>query len=192
MWSGISLGMRPANERHHYYVTILFIGWPKLIPVCYLLWVHESDLCSSLLSHPSIVHHCRRLCRHSLRRRCGPQILVDTINFNNFCDGFHSHFWHDYWPWPIDYLIRFGWFLSWPLPSIVKVKYGICYISAKNGPIATKRKANISIDLWNVTYGFDLDPDPDLWIFKVKCDLDLWPHTRPWPWIAVSQNGRAS
>ena len=26
-----------------------------------------------------------------------------------------------------------------------KVKYGICYISAKNGPIATKWKANISI-----------------------------------------------
>ena len=28
-----------------------------------------------------------------------------------------------------------------------KVKYGICYISAKNDPIATKRKANISIEL---------------------------------------------
>ena len=28
-----------------------------------------------------------------------------------------------------------------------KVKYKICYISAKNGPIATKLKANISIEL---------------------------------------------
>ena len=27
-----------------------------------------------------------------------------------------------------------------------KVKYRICYISAKNGPIATKQKANISIE----------------------------------------------
>ena len=23
----------------------------------------------------------------------------------------------------------------------------------------------------------------DLWILKVKCDLDLWPHRWPWPWI---------
>ena len=25
----------------------------------------------------------------------------------------------------------------------------------------------------------------DLWIFKVKCDLDLWPHTWPSPWIFI-------
>ena len=44
---------------------------------------------------------------------------------------------------------------------------------------ATKRKANISIELQasKATNGFDLDPDLELWIFKVKCDLDLWPHT---------------
>ena len=61
----------------------------------------------------------------------------------------------------------------------------LCYISAKNGPIATKQKANIPIELQasNVTNGFDLDHDLDLWILKVKCDLDLWPHTWPWPWI---------
>ena len=28
-----------------------------------------------------------------------------------------------------------------------KVTYGICYISAKNGPIATKRKANRSTEI---------------------------------------------
>ena len=28
-----------------------------------------------------------------------------------------------------------------------KVKYGICYISAKNGPTDTKQKANILIEL---------------------------------------------
>ena len=70
---------------------------------------------------------------------------------------------HQVWPWP------------WPWPRIFKVKYGICYIATKSGPIVTKRKAN-----------------SHLWIFKVKCDLDLWPHTGPWPWIAVSQNGRAN
>ena len=42
---------------------------------------------------------------------------------------------HRVWPWP------------WPWPWIFKVKYRICYISAKNGPIATKRKANILIEL---------------------------------------------
>ena len=74
---------------------------------------------------------------------------------------------HQVWPWP------------WPWPWIFKVKYGISYISAKSGPIAAKWKANISIELRasNVTNGFDLD----LWILKVKCDFDLWPHT--WPWI---------
>ena len=49
----------------------------------------------------------------------------------------------------------------WPWPSIFQVKYGICYISAKNGAIATKHKANITIDLKasNVTFGFDLGPE---------------------------------
>ena len=42
--------------------------------------------------------------------------------------------------------------------------YGICYISAKNGPIATKQKAYTSIEIWasNVTYTFDLGHDLDL------------------------------
>ena len=39
------------------------------------------------------------------------------------------------WPWP------------WPWLWIVMIKYLICYISAKNSLIATKRKTNISIEL---------------------------------------------
>ena len=125
--------------------------------------------------------------------------------------GFLS-FWHDCWPWPVDYLIRFwsifvvtltyifqgqiwnllyisqkwsdcretkskhiNWTLGlkcdhriwpwpWPWPWIFKVKYRICYISAKNGPIATKRK---HID----------------WILGLKCDHWVWPWPWPWPWI---------
>ena len=59
---------------------------------------------------------------------------------------------HRVWPWP------------WPWPWRFKVKYGICYISAKNGAIATKRKANISINVnaSNVTIEFDLGHDLDL------------------------------
>ena len=62
----------------------------------------------------------------------------------------------------------------WPWPWIFKVKYGICYISTKSGPIATKQNVNILIELQasNVTNGFDLGHDLDIWIFKVKCDLD--------------------
>ena len=73
---------------------------------------------------------------------------------------------HQVWPWP------------WPWPWIFKVKYGISYISAKSGLIATKPKANISIELQasNVTNGFDLGHNLDLWNWKVKRDLDLWPH----------------
>ena len=69
---------------------------------------------------------------------------------------------HWVWPWP------------WPWYWIFKVKYGISYISAKNSQIATKWKANISIELQasNVTNGFDLGHDLDIRIFKVKCDLD--------------------
>ena len=54
--------------------------------------------------------------------------------------------------------------LTMTLTWIFKVKYGICYISTKNGPIAMKRKANISIELQgsNVTIGFDLGHDLDL------------------------------
>ena len=80
---------------------------------------------------------------------------------------------HRVWPWP------------WPWPWIFEVKYGISCISAKSGPIATKRKANILIEIQasNVTNGFDLDHSLDLWILKVKHDLHLWPHTWPWPWI---------
>ena len=53
---------------------------------------------------------------------------------------------------------------TWPWPWLFKVKYGICYISAKNGAIATKRKANISIDVKasNVTIEFALGHDLDL------------------------------
>ena len=42
--------------------------------------------------------------------------------------------------------------------GIFKVNYGICYTSAKNGPIAKKRKANIAIELEasNVTIRFGI------------------------------------
>ena len=46
-----------------------------------------------------------------------------------------------------------------------------------------KKRTLIGFQASNVTNGFDLVHDLDLWVFKVKCDLYLWPHTWPWPWI---------
>ena len=34
-----------------------------------------------------------------------------------------------------------------------------------------------------MTIRFDLGNDLDLWIFKIKCDLDLWPYAWCWPRI---------
>ena len=62
--------------------------------------------------------------------------------------------------WTLD----FGRFSLWPWPWIFKVKYGICFISAENGPIDTKLKANLLFVLQalNVTMRFDLGHDLDL------------------------------
>ena len=103
---------------------------------------------------------------------------------------------HQVWPWP------------WPWPWTSK--YRICYISAENGPIAMKRKANISIQIKasNVSIRFDIDHDLDLvfsrsnmefaisqlkwsdchemiskhidWTPGLKCDQWVW--LWPWPW----------
>ena len=67
--------------------------------------------------------------------------------------------------WPSDLT------LAVTLTLNLKVKYEICYISTKCGPIATKQKANILI--WTLGLkcdnGFDLGHDIDIWIFKVIC-----------------------
>ena len=70
---------------------------------------------------------------------------------------------HQVWPWP------------WPWPWIFKVKYRIEYISAKNGVIATKRKANIWIDLKtsNMTIRFDLGHDLDLEFSRSNMELAI-------------------
>ena len=58
---------------------------------------------------------------------------------------------HRLWPWP------------WPWPWIFKVKYGICYISAKKLVNCHETKSK-HID----------------WTLGLKCDHWVWPW--PWPW----------
>ena len=102
-----------------------------------------------------------------------PQILVHAITFEQIF-RFLS-FWHIFGPWPIDYLIIFGRFSSWPWHWIFEVKNGICYISAKNGSIATKQQVNTSIELYasNVTIGFDFDHDFDLEFSKSNMEFAI-------------------
>ena len=69
----------------------------------------------------------------------------------------------------------------WPWPWLIKVKYGICYISAKNGAIATKRKANISIDvLGHVEFAISLPkmiqlPRNEKQTYRLNPKNQMWP-----------------
>ena len=45
-----------------------------------------------------------------------------------------------------------------------RVKYGFCYISAKNGSIGTEN--------WHID-----------WMLGLKCDHRVWPWSWPWPWL---------
>ena len=118
----------------------------------------------SLLSHPSILGVTLCFCTGSYAAAAAA--AADSCSRDNFWTTFGISFIFGTIVGPdlqITWL-HFRRFSSWPLPRFFKVKYGICYISAKNGPIATKRKANIAIELWgsNVTSGFDLGHDLDL------------------------------
>ena len=80
---------------------------------------------------------------------------------------------HRVWPWP------------WNWPWMLKVKYRICYISAKNGPIATKRNTTISIELkaWNVTIKFDLGHNLDLEFLMSNMEFPISQLQLVWlPW----------
>ena len=106
------------------------------------------------------------LYRFVRRRRAPPPPAADSCPCDNFWTTFWIYFIFGTIVCPdlqITWL-DFGPFSSRLWPWIFKVKYGICYISAKNGPIVTKRKPNISIELLgsNVTIRFDLGHDLDL------------------------------
>ena len=81
---------------------------------------------------------------------------------HKWCDRLETKSKHINWSQGINYDHRVWLCPAWPW--IFKVKYGICYISAKNVLVVTKRKANISIELYasNATIRFDLGHDIDL------------------------------
>ena len=94
----------------------------------------------------------------------------------------------------------------------------ICCVSAKNCPIASKQKPNISIELLSFECDHRIWPWPWPWIFKVKyeihyilaqkwsdcheinskhvnwilclkCNHRIWPWLWPWPWIFKVRHG---
>ena len=73
----------------------------------------------------------------------------------------------------------FGRFLLWPWPRIVLVKYGICYIYAKNGSLNEKQtyRLNSRPEIWP---SFWLWPWPWPWNFKVNYEI----------WCISAKNGR--
>ena len=89
---------------------------------------------------------------------------------------------HQFWPW------------------IFKVKYGISYISAKRGPIATNRKQTYRLNsrpqMWPMGLNLTITLTFEFWRLTVTLSFD---HTHDldhgFSWsnfeIAVSQNGRA-
>ena len=105
--------------------------------------------------------YCR--CRHCWSRS---QMLVHVITlqqpFNNFLD--FLYIWHNYWPWPIDYLVKFWsiFVLSLTL-NFQSQLWDLLYLS-QNGSIPPKWKANILIELntSNVTIKFYIGHDLDL------------------------------
>ena len=111
--------------------------------------------------HRFVRHRRRCRSRHRRRRRRRPQSLVHAITFEQHF-GFLS-IWHDCWPWPIDYLIRF-WsiFIVTLTLNFEGQIWNLLYLSQKWSN-CHKTKANTSIELLasNVTIGFDLGHDFD-------------------------------
>ena len=88
---------------------------------------------------------------------------------------------HQILPWP------------WPLPLIFKIKYWICYISAKNFPIAMKHKANILFNLkaTSVAIRFHIGHELDLEFSRSNMEFTVSQpkmaqlprnEKRPWTW----------
>ena len=145
----------PQNEKQTYRLNSRPQMWPSALTLAMTLTLmFQGQICNLLYLSPEWSD-----CHGTKSKHIG-----GTLGLK--CD-------HQVWPWP------------WAWPWIFKVKYGICYILTKKSQITTKRKANISNELQasNVTNGFDLGNDLDLWIFKAKCDLDLWPYAWCWPKI---------
>ena len=107
---------------------------------------HSNQHCQLLLSHPGIPGVTWCFCTGSYATAATAGCRFFWITFEQLF-GFLSFLAQLLALNSINYLIRFWSIFLWPWPRFFKVNYVICYILAKNGPIATKRKANILIEL---------------------------------------------
>ena len=101
------------------------------------------------------------------------------------------------------------WPCTWHWPWIFKIKYGICYISAKNGRLKSRSQIwpmglilamiltcrrdltlNFQGQIWNLLYLHQKCPDCHKtkslcihWTLGLKCDNRVWPWPWHWSWI---------
>ena len=97
-----------------------------------------------------------------------PETFVHTITSERLF-GFLSFFWQDWWPWPIDYVIRVWSIFDVTLTLKFQGQIWNFLYPSKNGRIAAKRKASISIEL-----------------YCHKCDHRIWPWL--WPCLKLSRS----
>ena len=104
----------------------------------------------------------------------GRRLLSARWILNNFLDFFH--FWHNCWPWPIDYLIRFWSIFVVTLTLNFQGQiWNMLYLSQKWSDCHETKSKHID------------------WTLGLKCDYRVWPWPWPWPLIFISaQNGPIS
>ena len=99
------------------------------------------------------------------RHRRRPLILVHSKTFEQLF-GFLWFIRHDYWPWPIDYVIRFWSIFVVTLTLNFQGQiWSLLYLSQK-----------LSNCHWTKTKYSD-------WNLGFKCDHRVWPWPWHWPWI---------
>ena len=147
----------PRNEKQTYGLNSVPQMWPSGLTLGMTLTLNfhgETEIATSqpnMDRFPPNIEQTRRLtwghqmCGHDLdleSSRSNTGFAISQLKWSNCHETKSKHIdWtqglkrdHYRWPW------------TWPWPLFFKVKYVICCFSAQNGPIATKREANISIE----------------------------------------------
>ena len=105
-----------------------------------------------------------------LVRMPAPPLAVDFCSRDNFWTTFwfldFFYFWHDCWPWPVDYLIRFWSIFVVSLTlNFQGQTCNLLYISQKWSDCHKMKNRHID------------------WTLGLKCDYQFWAWPWTWPWI---------
>ena len=159
-----SLFFWPSLPNHYTHDLAVRYDLSGRLPIC--IWLIKSP--------PYTGGDFMFLCRYVRCSRCRhrwPQNLVHVIILNNFLDFFH--FWHDCWPWPIDYLIWFWSIFVMTLTLNFQGQIGNLLYLSQNwfGCHETKNK---HID-WTPGLKHDQWVWPWLWPWSLNFQGHMWP-----------------